>query len=166
MFMGRILEGANWRNAASDAACTGVTMFAMGLAGEAFFAAAEMYMARSAFTAAGQAGAAAAARAGIGVQKGMRVWRVFGGKARPHGQSWTTVNPRTVPGYRNAAGLPNVNKGTQVVEGILDDITNVTLRPGGAASLDGNAGGLAEVIIPNAQRQVRVLSTSSVNPPF
>lgn len=82
MFMSRIMEGANWRNAAQEATCVGVSMFTMGLAGEVFFAVAEMYMARAAVTARGGAGAAAGAAQGARTVKGFeRVWNAKHGPA-------------------------------------------------------------------------------------
>src|SRR5262249_31381899 len=40
-----------------------------------------------------------------------KVFRVWGDGSKPWGPSWTPVDPRTVPNYRNAAGLPSKNSG-------------------------------------------------------
>lgn len=44
---------------------------------------------------------------------GQTVFRVWGGKSGPYGQSWTPVDPGTVGDIRSAAGLPNGNTATQ-----------------------------------------------------
>jgi len=95
---------------------------------------------------------------------GTKVYRVFGEANRPLGESWTTVNPLRTGNYRDAAGLPDVNTGRFVVEGRLINNEGVRLRS--ALPLDGNKGGLPEVLIPNAATQVRVQRVSGVNPPF
>ena len=46
----------------------------------------------------------------------------------------------------------------------MTDTTGVTTRL--ALPLDGNVGGLDEVLIPNAALQVRVNNVSGVNPPY
>ena len=98
------------------------------------------------------------------VFQGKTVYRVWGNEAGPHGRSWTTVNPNTVAQYRDAAGLPNQNAGRFVSEGILRNTTGVTHQ--GATPLHGNKGGLSEVVIPNAQKQVELTRVSGVNPQF
>lgn len=98
------------------------------------------------------------------VPQGTRVFRVWGDEAAAGGRSWTTVDPRTVPNYRNAAGLPNQNSGRFLSEGILDDASGVRLKP--ADSLHGNAGGLPEVVVPNPNGQIRLLNVQGLNPEF
>jgi hypothetical protein len=74
------------------------------------------------------------------------------------------VNPGEVPNYRNTAGLPNQNSGRFVSEGTLNNNAGVQMRP--AVPLDGNAGGLPEVIVPNPETQIDLHRVSGVNPPF
>ena len=82
------------------------------------------------------------------VTEGTKVYRVFGENNNPLGQSWTRVDPSSIPNFRNAAGLPDVNTGRFVIEGQVTDITGITTRQ--ARPLNGNIGGLDEVVIPNA----------------
>jgi RHS repeat-associated protein len=96
--------------------------------------------------------------------KGTKVYRVYGENNNPLGQSWTTVDPSTVPNYRDAAGLPDVNTGRFVIEGTIINPTGITTRK--ALPLDGNKGGLAEILIPDAKTQVHIDHVSGVNPEF
>ncbi len=106
-----------------------------------------------------------AAKAATGtVQEGTTVFRVWGDEAGAWGRSWTTVDPRTVPGYRGAAGLPNQNTGRYISEGVLQDTRGITLKP--ADPLHGNAGGLPEVVIPNPQNQIWLQNVQGLNPEF
>jgi hypothetical protein len=98
------------------------------------------------------------------VAQGTKVFRVWGDEAGAWGRSWTTVDPRTVPNFRNAAGLPAQNSGRFVTEGILENTQGVTTR--GALPLHGNAGGLPEVVIPNPATQVRPVNVQGLNPEF
>ncbi len=88
-----------------------------------------------------------------------RVFRVFGGQALRDGFSWTPIDPRTVPNYRDAAGLPNVNLGTDLVEGDVRNSNIITIKS--ADRLDGNKGGLTEYVINPAnvqnKRETRLL---------
>lgn len=95
---------------------------------------------------------------------GMKIYRVWGGVANSVGGSWTTVNPNSVSNYRDAAGLPNVNTGRFVTEGVLRNAAGVWQRP--AQPLDGNRGGLHELIVSNPAAQVQMTRVSGVNPPF
>ena len=99
----------------------------------------------------------------IEVGEGTTVYRVWGDASGPYGRSWTTVDPSTVADFRSAAGLPNANTGRFVSEGVLNDATGVTTRS--SLALDGNPGGLPEVLIPNPESQVTLTSVSGVNPP-
>ena len=66
--------------------------------------------------------------------------------------------------YRSAAGLPAENAGRFVLEGILNNTRGVTFRP--ALPGAGGPGGLPELVIPNAAKQVTVTRVSGVTPPF
>jgi hypothetical protein len=74
---------------------------------------------------------------------GTKVYRVWGTnpnnpdltkQSGPWGQSWTTVDPSTVPNYREAAGLPSGgesgarNAGRFVSVGIINDASGVQVR--------------------------------------
>jgi RHS repeat-associated protein len=104
---------------------------------------------------------------------GQKVYRVYGGDAKPGGASWSPVDPRTVSNFRNAAGLPSGgasganNSGRFVIEGTLQDPSAV-VKVRSALPLDGNAGGVAEYVIPNPIRSgaVTVDRVSGVNPEF
>ena len=91
---------------------------------------------------------------GSAVENGLiKVYRVFGGRSQQFGESWTTVNPKFFgQGYRNLSGLPNTNDGSNIVEGFVkwSDIDKV--RP--SLPLDGNSGGLPEVIIKNSAKKI------------
>lgn len=131
---------------------------------------------QSAFTPIEVAGASALARgtgalvnaarsgAAAGTAEGPTIFRVYGEKNNPMGQSWTPTDPRSVSNFRDAAGLPDVNSGRFVAEGKLMDSSGVTVRS--ALPLDGNKGGLPEWVIPNAAEKVRIDRVSGVNPEF
>lgn len=93
-----------------------------------------------------------------GISEGTKVYRVWGDQAVPWGRSWTTIDPKKVENYRDAAGLPNQNTGRFVSEGILKDTTGVTRRE--ALPLHGNKGGLDEVVIPDPAKQVELRRVS------
>jgi RHS repeat-associated protein len=101
---------------------------------------------------------------GVAAQSETLVYRVFGGEARGMGHSFTTVEPWTVPNYRGAAGLPTGNSGSFLLEGVLTDRTGVVFRPSLPGA--GGPGGLAEVLIPNPNSQVRIIRVSGLNPPW
>lgn len=79
------------------------------------------------------------------------VYRVFGGDARAQGFSWTTTDPRSVSNFRDLAGLPSggasgaTNTADFLIQGKANIKDIITSRP--ALPLDGNKGGLAELII-------------------
>ncbi|WMJ75335.1 hypothetical protein RCC89_19540 [Cytophagaceae bacterium ABcell3] len=75
------------------------------------------------------------------------VYRVYGGASRINGYSWTFVNPKLMPTnmYRNYAGLPSGNWGTSYIKGSAQ-IKDISLFRR-ALPLDGNAGGLPELLI-------------------
>lgn len=101
---------------------------------------------------------------GAAVTEGTKVFRVWGDEAGAMGRSWTTVDPRTVPNYRDAAGLPAQNSGRFISEGVLQNTQGVTTR--GALPLHGNAGGLPEVVVPNPASQIRLDNVQGLNPEF
>ncbi|MGH8489620.1 MAG: RHS repeat domain-containing protein [Gammaproteobacteria bacterium] len=95
---------------------------------------------------------------------GDKVYRVWGDKARANGRSWSRTDPRAVDNYRDAAGLPKQNSGRFVTEGTLTNGKGVTQRD--ALPLDGNRGGLDELVVPDPDRQISVDRVSGVNPEF
>jgi hypothetical protein len=92
---------------------------------------------------------------------GQTVYRVWGGKSGPNGQSWTPVNPGEVSNFRGAAGLPAGNTGTQTTTGTLTSTQGITVKP--ATQLDGNPGGLTEYVVPKPQQQVQIKSIKENN---
>ncbi len=112
----------------------------------------------------GEGGAAASEAADAGVEVGTKIYRVFGDEAQAMGHSWTTTDPGLVDGYRNAAGLPDVNSGRFIIEGSITDTTGITFRP--ALSLDGNDGGLAELLVPRPSSQIQINRVSGINPEY
>ena len=95
---------------------------------------------------------------GIAVPKGARggddtveVFRVFGGDARAQGFSFTTTDPRTVSNFRNAAGLPSggASGSTNTADFLIKGEAKITdiIKSRSALPLDGNKGGLPELII-------------------
>jgi RHS repeat-associated protein len=96
--------------------------------------------------------------------KGTKVYRVWGDKSGSGGRSWTTVNPNSVDNFRSVGGLPAQNSGRFVSEGVLRDTNGVTSRA--ALPLDGNPGGLPELLVPNPAAQIDLTRVSGVNPPF
>jgi hypothetical protein len=118
----------------------------LGTIGGVKAAAAVAWMARAAFGAEAVA-AGSTATAGSDVT----VYRVFGGDARAQGFSWTTENPQAVSNFRDMAGLPSggpsgsMNTADFMIKGRakLADI----LQSRSALPLDGNRGGLPELII-------------------
>jgi len=93
-----------------------------------------------------------------------KVFRVWGDDAKAWSPSWTPVDPRTVPNYRNAAGLPNQNSGRFLSEGILRNTEGITARE--ALPLHGGDGGLRELQIPYAEQKVQLQNVQGLNPPF
>lgn len=90
------------------------------------------------------------------------VYRVFGGQAQLKGESWTPINPMTVPNYRNAAGLPRRNAGTSLAEGRVRSSDIIQIKT--ADALDGNAGGLLEYKINPAN--VKIIKVTPLRPPL
>jgi hypothetical protein len=95
---------------------------------------------------------------------GDKVYRVWGDEAGSFGRSWTRINPNKVSNYRNEAGLPDKNTARFASEGRINSLDGVEQRP--AIELDGNKGGLDELVIPNPIIQVDLTRVSGVNRPF
>jgi RHS repeat-associated protein len=104
---------------------------------------------------------------------GQTLYRVYGGDSKAGGASWSSVDPGSVPDFRDAAGLPSggasgaTNTGRFVIEGTLTDPSAVVLQRS-ALPLDGMKGGLPEYIIPNwlENGSVVIRRVSGVNPEF
>jgi hypothetical protein len=96
----------------------------------------------------------------------LTVFRVFGGDSRAQGFSWTTTNPTSVNNFRNAAGLPSgapsgsMNTADFMIQGRVNPANIIESRP--AFALDGNAGGLPELII--APENVTITGFRVLNP--
>jgi RHS repeat-associated protein len=94
------------------------------------------------------------------------VYRAFGGDSRAQGFSWTTVDPRTVSNFRDVAGLPSggasgaMNTADFLIKGQVRASDIIKSRP--ALPLDGNKGGLPELIID--PKNVRLNDFSVLNP--
>ncbi len=96
------------------------------------------------------------------VATGTKVFRVWGDGANAMGHSWTTIDPRAVSGYRNVAGLPVQNTGRFLSEGILNDTKGVSIRS--ALPLNGNTGGIPELLVPNPAGQINLRNVQGLNP--
>lgn len=115
------------------------------------------------------AGAAGAAKP----VQGQTVYRVYGGDSKATGPSWSPVDPRSVPNFRDVAGLPSggasgaTNSGRFVIEGELLDPAKIVLQRQ-ALTLDGMKGRLPEYIIPGwlDNGAIRINRVSGVNPEF
>lgn len=98
--------------------------------------------------------------------KSQTVYRAFGGDARAQGFSWTTVNPTSVKNFRNLAGLPSggasgaMNTADFMIKGKVN-INNI-IKSRSALPLDGNIGGLPELIID--PKNVRLIDFKVLKP--
>ena len=87
----------------------------------------------------------------LAAENEVTVYRAFGGDSRAQGFSWTTEDPRTVANFRDAAGLPSGgasganNTADFLIQGKVNPADIIKSRP--ALPLDGNKGGLPELII-------------------
>ena len=72
------------------------------------------------------------------------------------------MNPNTVDNFRDAAGLLDVNTGRFVLEGTVNPADIIKSRQ--ALPLDGNRGGLLELIID--PKNVNTKRVCGVNPEF
>ncbi|MEM1223855.1 MAG: hypothetical protein AAGH40_13975, partial [Verrucomicrobiota bacterium] len=94
------------------------------------------------------------------------VYRAFGDDARAQGFSWTTTDPRTVSNFRDAAGLPSGgasganNSADFLIQGRAK--ANDIIDTRSALPLDGNRGGLPELIID--PKNVDITDFSVLNP--
>ena len=94
------------------------------------------------------------------------VFRVFGGDARAQGFSFTTVDPRTVKNFRDGAGLPSdgasgaTNSADFLIKGTAN--TEDIIKSRSALPLDGNKGGLPELIID--PKNVEITDFSVIKP--
>lgn len=97
--------------------------------------------------------------------QGEKLYRVFGGKAQPFGQSFT-VNLGEIPNdlVRRNLGLFPGNTGRFVMEGTLQDAMGVRVRSALPGPL-GEANAL-EVLVPDASKQINVQRVTGVNPEF
>jgi hypothetical protein len=86
--------------------------------------------------------------------KFLRIYRVYGGLSRQYGQSWTTIDPRTMANPRYSLGLPPENSAQYLAVGELVNPANVVVRR--ALRVKGNAGGAPELVIPQPYVQVRI----------
>lgn len=90
-------------------------------------------------------------RSSFAANSEVSVFRAFGGDARAQGFSWTTKDPRTVSNFRDAAGLPSggasgaTNTADFLIQGKVNPADIIKSRA--ALPLDGNRGGLPELII-------------------
>ncbi|MGN6656007.1 MAG: RHS repeat-associated core domain-containing protein [Rhodanobacter sp.] len=94
------------------------------------------------------------------------VFRVFGGDARAGGFSWTTENPLAVGNFRDAAGLPSGGSSgaTNTADFLIKGRANAAdiIKSRSALPLDGNTGGLPELII--NPKNVQITDFSVLNP--
>lgn len=94
------------------------------------------------------------------------VYRAFGDDARAQGFSWTTKDPQKMSDFRDAAGLPSGgasganNSADFLVKGKANTSDIIKSRP--ALPLDGNKGGLPELIIDPIN--VHITDFSVLNP--
>jgi len=108
---------------------------------------------------------------------GQKIYRVYGGDPQeadlwmakkysgPFGQSWTPIDPTTIPNYRQVAGLPDLNKGRFLIVAELLDPTGVKVQP--ACPYGRWRGGLVEYVLPQpVEARIRVLEVIGLNPPF
>lgn len=109
-----------------------------------------------------------AVKCGGNAVEGTKLYRVWGDDAGPWGKSWTTVDPRTVDGFRNLAGLPDKNTGRFLSEGILIDSSNTIVKSADAlmSSRGVRPGGLPEVVVPNAEARIKLQNVMGINPEF
>jgi RHS repeat-associated protein len=91
------------------------------------------------------------------------VYRVHGGDAAQDGASWTPKNPTEMTNPRDELGLPDGNSGEFVSKAKVLQEPDVIQK---AAELDGNAGGAEEWKFFNPSEQLRIESTTRVNPHY
>lgn len=102
----------------------------------------------------------------MAVKGEITVYRVFGGDSRAQGFSWTTKNPISTKDFRNLAGLPSggasgsLNTADFMIKGKVN-INNI-MKSRVALPLDGNVGGLPELIID--PKNVRIIDFKVLKP--
>jgi hypothetical protein len=102
----------------------------------------------------------------IAAKNEVTVYRVFGGDSRAQGFSWTTKDPRTVANFRDGAGMPSGgasganNTADFLIQGKVNPADIIKSRP--ALPLDGNKGGLPELIID--PKNVKLIDFSVLKP--
>ncbi len=69
------------------------------------------------------------------------VYRVYGGGSSMYGKSYSLINPKYVPFYRNFAGLPEVNSGQYLLKGSIP-LRDIYVGRWFAAPVKGKTGGL------------------------
>ena len=109
-----------------------------------------------------------AASSAVKANTSVKVFRVYGGDSGPSGKSYTTINPKDVPNFRDAAGLPSggafgTNTARFVIEGSVKN-KNILVRRK-ALPLDGNNGGLPEIKV-NDLNNVKIKNVSGINPEY
>jgi len=116
---------------------------------------------------AAKAAAALGKVATTGGAKGeVSIYRAFGGDARAQGFSWTTEDPRIISNFRDVAGLPSggpsgaINTANFLIEGRANAADIIKSRS--ALPLDGNMGGLPELIID--PKNVKIIDFSILKP--
>jgi len=113
-------------------------------------------------TAAGEGSAVAP----VAAESEVTVYRVFGGDARAQGFSWTTKDPRTVSNFRDVAGLPSggASGATNTADFLIKGKVNAAdiIKSRLALPLDGNKGGLPELIID--PKNVKITDFSVLKP--
>ena len=94
------------------------------------------------------------------------VYRAFGDDARAQGFSWTTRDPRTVSNFRDAAGLPSggLSGANNSADFLIQGRARVqdVIKFKSADPLDGNIGGLPELIID--PKNVKITDFSVLKP--
>jgi hypothetical protein len=103
-------------------------------------------------------------RFGLEVQEGATLpdGRSMPVGSRAMGQSWTTKPIEEMANPRAELGLPDANPARFLIHARVVDPTGMELRA--ALPLDGHPGGGPEVLIPDPERQLRILRVEGVNP--
>jgi len=125
-FLGRAAQNRTWNNFANN------TWFPMASAavGEG--------VGKIAFEGAGYFLKGAAGR--IGDIK-VPIYRVYGNGTSMYGKSYSLINPKYFPFYRNLAGLPTANSGEYLLKGMIQ-LRKIKIGRWFAAPLQGKTGGL------------------------
>ena len=82
--------------------------------------------------------------------------------SRAMGQSWTTKPIEDMANPRAELGLPDANPARFLIHARVVDPSGMELRA--ALPLDGHPGGGPEVLIPDPERQLRIIRVEGVNP--